>query len=275
MKSYLKVQIFFFLVLSSSYLNAQSDIVMPSGGICAHRGAKDTHPENTITAFKEAIRLGVQMIELDVQLTKDGHLVILHDQTIDRTTDGKGKINDLTIEQVKKLDAGSWKSIEFKGERIPTLDEALAVIPENIWINIHLKGDAEIGIKVAQMLVEQKKTHQAFLACGKDAAEGAKNVSSDILICNMDRQDSMDEYVNLTLELESNFIQLYKTEVDPKIKAYTSKLKQKSIWVNYCCTDSPEELEKLVEYGVDFVLVDEVARMMTVADSLGLIPPGH
>ncbi len=275
MKSYLKVQIFFFLVLSSSYLNAQSGIVMPSGGICAHRGSKDTHPENTISAFKEAIRLGVQMIELDVQLTKDGHLVILHDKTIDRTTDGKGKINDLTIEQVRKLDAGSWKSVEFIGERIPTLEEALAVIPENVWINVHLKGDAEMGTKVAQILVEQMRTHQAFLACGKEAAVGAKNVSSDILICNMDRQDSMDEYVNLTLELETDFIQLYKTEVNPKIKAYTSKLRQNNIKVNYCCTDSPEELTKLIEYGVDFVLVDEVARMMTVADSLGLIPPRH
>ena len=109
---------------------------MPSRGICAHRGAMDTHPENTLSAFEEAVRLGVQMIELDVRLTKDEHLVILHDQTVDRTTDGHGEINGLTLLQVKELDAGSWKSISFKGERIPTLKEALAVIPPNIWINL-------------------------------------------------------------------------------------------------------------------------------------------
>ena len=267
-----KVLTFSVLLLTSTCLSAQSAIVLPSGGICAHRGAKDTHPENTITAFKEAVRLGVQMIELDVQLTKDGYLVILHDNTVDRTTNGTGKINDLTLEEVKKLDAGSWKSPDFKEERIPTLKEALSVIPENIWINVHLKGGAEMGTKVAQTLVDQMKENQAFIACGQEAAAAAKNYSSDILICNMDRQGNMDDYVNLTLELESDFIQLYRTDVNPKIKAYTSRLKQKNIKVNYCCTDSPEELAKLIEYGVDFVLVNEVERMMSVAESLSLIP---
>ena len=272
MRAYLKVQTFFLLLISIFTINAQEIPVMPARGICAHRGAMDTHPENTLSAFEEAVRLGVQMIELDVRLTKDEQLVILHDQTVDRTTDGHGEINDLTLLQVKELDAGSWKSTSFKGEKIPTFKEALAVIPPNIWINIHLKGGNNLGEKVARVLVEEMKTHQAFLACGREASEGAHKVHSDIMICNMDRQNSMEEYLNLTMELESDFIQLYKVAVDPKIKDITSTLKQKDIRVNYCCTDDAEDLKELFDYGVDFVLVNQVAKMVRIADSLGIKP---
>ena len=107
------------------------EIVMPKRGICAHRGAMSTHPENTLTAFREAIRLGVHQIELDVYLLKDGNLAVIHDATVDRTTDGHGRVADMTVEKIKKLDAGSKKDPKFAGERIPTLDEALALDPED------------------------------------------------------------------------------------------------------------------------------------------------
>ena len=86
---------------------------MPSRGICAHRGASDTHPENTLAAFREAIRLGVHMIEFDVALSKDGQLVLMHDTTVDRTTHGNGPVSELTLAELKKLDAvGSKNSAE-------------------------------------------------------------------------------------------------------------------------------------------------------------------
>ena len=137
---------------------------MPDRGICAHRGAMDTHPENTIAAFREAVHLGAHMIEFDVRMTLDGHLVILHDQTVDRTTNGKGKISELTLEEGKQLDAGSWKSEEFRDEKIPTFKEALAVMPENIWLNVHIKGGKSLGEKVARVITDEEQMHQAFLA---------------------------------------------------------------------------------------------------------------
>lgn len=270
MKEYLRIKTLLFCLILLSSTNAQTLHLMPSRGICAHRGAMDTHPENTVSAFKEAVRLGVQMIELDVRLTKDEQLVILHDQTVNRTTNGQGKISDLTLSQIKELDAGSWKSSDYKDERIPTLNEALAVIPDNVWINVHLKGGKILGEKVARVLLEENKTHQAFLACGQEAAKGAHQVCADILICNMDRQDSTEEYIDLTMEYGSEFIQLYKIKPDQGIKEFTAKLKQKGIKINYCCTDKAGDLENLFDYGVDFVLVNQVARMMHVADSLGV-----
>ena len=112
--------------------------------IFAHRGSKGTHPENTLASFKEAVRVGSDGIELDVHLTKDGHLVVIHDETVDRTTNGTGEIRNLTLAEIKELDAGSWVNATFAGEKIPTLEEVLLLLTElgfNGQLNIELKTD--------------------------------------------------------------------------------------------------------------------------------------
>jgi len=98
--------------------------------ICAHRGLDDKFPENTATAFEEALKRGMG-IEFDLNMTSDGELVVIHDDTVDRTTDGSGRVTQMTLEQIKELDAGSWKGSEFAGLRVPTFDEALEVIAAN------------------------------------------------------------------------------------------------------------------------------------------------
>ena len=105
------------LLFLSAQINSKK-IEMPIKGLCAHRGANETHPENTLAAFKEAIRLGAHMIEFDVRMTKDKKLVIMHDKTVDRTTNGSGAVSDLTLNEIKKLDAGSWKDKKFAGEKV-------------------------------------------------------------------------------------------------------------------------------------------------------------
>ena len=265
----IKIKSLALLLLAIIYFQAiYAQNSLPARGICAHRGAIDTHPENTIAAFKEAIRLQAQMIEFDVRMTKDRKLVILHDETVDRTTNGTGKIGDLTLKQVRLLDAGSWKFPEFDGEKIPTFTEALAVMPDDIWLNVHLKGGRKLGKKVAKVLLKENRQHQAFLACGTEAAKGAHAVSPDILICNMERQTEIEDYVSQTIEKNSEFIQLYKVEVSPEIEDYTKRLKDSDVKINFCCTDSPEEVIKLFDYGVDFILVNEVGKIMKAMESL-------
>lgn len=80
------------------------------------------------------------MIEFDVQISKDNHIVVIHDTTVDRTTDGTGRVSDLTLDELRKLDAGSWFDEKYKNERIPTLEEALDLIAPYVWINIELKS---------------------------------------------------------------------------------------------------------------------------------------
>lgn len=106
--------------------------------IFAHRGSSSHAPENTIAAFELAVRQEAEAIELDTKLTKDGEVVVIHDLTVDRTTDGSGRVSDLTLAAIKELDAGSHFDVAFKGEPIPTLEEVLETIGKRAFINIEL-----------------------------------------------------------------------------------------------------------------------------------------
>ena len=109
--------------------------------IYAHRGASSYAPENTFASYKMAIEMEADGIEIDVHKSKDGHLVVCHDEKVDRTTNGKGYIKDLTVEELKLLDAGSWFNESFANERIPLLEEVLKLVKmENILLNIELKN---------------------------------------------------------------------------------------------------------------------------------------
>jgi glycerophosphoryl diester phosphodiesterase len=101
--------------------------------ITAHRGAGYLEPENTLRAIQRAIALGVDQIEIDTQLTRDGHLILMHDPTVDRTTKGTGYVSELTLAEIRRLDAGL-------GEQVPTLEEALAVAHGKVILQIELKG---------------------------------------------------------------------------------------------------------------------------------------
>ncbi|MER2113021.1 MAG: glycerophosphodiester phosphodiesterase family protein [Solibacillus isronensis] len=124
----------------------------------AHRGATAYSPENTIVAFDLAVDMKADYIEIDVQRSKDGELVLIHDTTVDRTTDGTGKVGDLTFKQLRSLDAGSWKGEQFTGEPIPTFEEVLDLYRGKVGILIELKApELYPGIEeqVAAALIER------------------------------------------------------------------------------------------------------------------------
>lgn len=107
--------------------------------VIAHRGAMGEAPENTLASFQKAIHQQCDVIELDIHLTSDGHVVVCHDETLDRTTDRSGAIGQLMLEEVRQADAGSWFGPAFAGERIPLLEEVLELVPAGIGLNIELK----------------------------------------------------------------------------------------------------------------------------------------
>jgi len=108
--------------------------------VFGHRGASAYAPMNTIPAFELAKKQGADGIELDVHRTKDGHVIILHDFSVDSTTDGTGDINDMTLAQLKQLDAGSWFHPSFANTRIPTLEEVFLAVGRHLFINIEIKS---------------------------------------------------------------------------------------------------------------------------------------
>ena len=110
--------------------------------IYAHRGSSGTHPENTIAAFLDAAKLPIHGIEFDVHMTKDGELVVIHDEKIDRTSNGTGFVKDMTLAELRNYDFGSWFSHQFKGELIPTVYEVLRIFSDTKHhLNIELKSD--------------------------------------------------------------------------------------------------------------------------------------
>ena len=110
--------------------------------VIAHRGFSGVAPENTLIAFQKAIEIGADMLEFDVLHSRDGHIVVIHDDTLDRTTNGHGGVSDYSLAELKQLDAGSWFSPEFANERIPTLREALELTRGKIRVNIEIKFEA-------------------------------------------------------------------------------------------------------------------------------------
>lgn len=125
----------------------------------SHRGDRTYYPENTMSAFRYSVELGLDAIETDVRMTKDGHLVLIHDRAVDRTTNGKGFVDEMTLEELRALDAGFWKGPEHVGQRIPTVEEFLELIaPTGMIVNWELKEyPGELGDRAytcADKLVE-------------------------------------------------------------------------------------------------------------------------
>ena len=113
--------------------------------VIAHRGDSAHRPENTLSAFASALELGVELVEMDVQLSRDGAVVVIHDASVDRTTDGTGRVSDLTLGELRKLSAGYPLRYgkDYAGERIPTFDEAIEAIGDRATLQVEIKGATE------------------------------------------------------------------------------------------------------------------------------------
>lgn len=133
--------------------------------IIAHRGASGNAPENTLIAFKKAIEAGADLLELDVHLTADNRLAVIHDPTLDRTTTGKGRVIDFTAAQLQQFDAGSWFDSQFATARIPLLEEVLDLAAGHVGVNIEVKipnypNQKELAKTTMEVLSQILKTRQ-------------------------------------------------------------------------------------------------------------------
>lgn len=121
--------------------------------VIAHRGASASAPENTLAAFELAVELGADRIEFDVHLSADGQPVIIHDDTVDRTTDGRGRVRDLTLDQLRRLDAGAWCGERFRSQRLPTVDEVVERFRGRIGFAIELKAGSRVYPGIEDLVV--------------------------------------------------------------------------------------------------------------------------
>ena len=122
--------------------------------IGAHRGGAAYAPENTLAAFAEGIRRGADLLELDIHLSREREVVVIHDHTVDRTTDGHGSVHELTVPELKRLDAGAWLDPRFAGERIPTLREVIEFVDRRLPLTVEVKGLPRTAAALSDALVD-------------------------------------------------------------------------------------------------------------------------
>jgi glycerophosphoryl diester phosphodiesterase len=136
--------------------------------IFAHRGASAHAPENTLQAFELAIQQGADVIEFDTKLSADGRVILIHDQTVDRTTNGSGRVRDFTLSGLRELDAGSHFSNEFRDEKIPTLEEAIELCKGRIRFNFELTNYLtpfdELPLRVARLIERYNLQEQVLVS---------------------------------------------------------------------------------------------------------------
>jgi len=220
--------------------------------VVAHRGASGYAPENTLAAFSKAINMGADYVELDVQLTLDEKVVVIHDPTLERTTNFIGKVSDFTLAELTKADAGSWFSESFRNERIPTLKQVLDVVKGHLQLNIEIKNidnNFTIVNKVIDILNEKKFQNVFISSFSRDVIELIKEIDPSI------QTGYLFEYKLLKHVFEGNWEflcashLLVNREFFKKARDYGKRL---FVWT----VNKNHEMEKMIEVGVDGIITN-------------------
>jgi len=233
--------------------------------IVGHRGAKAVTPENTLAAFRRAHADGASWVEFDAKLTRDGHVIVMHDETLERTTSGKGNVADRTLAELQALDAGSWFAPQFKGERIPTLVESMALFMElGMGFNIEVKPcpgrEAETARACCDLIdrhwprtapvpvlssfkresLEAARTHAPHIPRGYLAEELGKTWRADVEALGC-------------IAVHPGWKRLTRQQVRDIKEAGLKAL----VWT----VNEPERARELVGWGVDSIITDDPANV--------------
>jgi len=232
--------------------------VMESGKtvVFGHRGAKAYAPMNTIPAFELAYEQGAVGIELDVHRSKDGHPVIVHNFTIDETTNGEGLITDKTLDELKALDAGSWFSDAFKGVQIPTLDEVFESVGQKLLVNVEIKFEDRETDGVEQVVADCIRRH---------------NMTERVIISSFNPY-TLQRFHEIMPEVMTGFLYMANAATESIMegyphdarhpyhemidKAYMTWAKEQNYYVNTWTVNDPIRAKELQKLGVNVIVTD-------------------
>ncbi|MBQ6504864.1 MAG: hypothetical protein IJI57_13230 [Flexilinea sp.] len=230
--------------------------------IFAHRGFSLQYPENTMTAFRKALEAGADGIEMDARLTQDGQIVIMHDSSIDRTTNGKGKVRDMPLKEILGLDAGIKKGVVFENERVPMLEQVFAELGGKLLLNIELcnydEGDNRMLANQTVELIEKYKLVDSVIissfrfnnlvyvkdknpaiSCGLLAKQGIMGLFARNLLNHSVSVDALHPFYT---DAGAGLIRK-EQQCGRKVRAWT--------------VNSPEDIRQLYELGVDAIFTDD------------------
>ncbi|MGH7807472.1 MAG: glycerophosphodiester phosphodiesterase [Thermodesulfobacteriota bacterium] len=211
----------------------------------AHRGASAYEPENTLRSFKRAMEMGAEMMELDVRFSRDGHLVIIHDKKVDRTTNGRGLVREMTLRELKNLDAG-------KGEKIPTLEEVFDLGKGTIRYVLELK-DRGVEEEVINLVRDKGLIEDVFIASFHcDLIKRAKSLEPRIrtgliMLFSFDTAGRGKECSADAVAPSQHFI----------TRGMVERVHKNGMFLFTWTVDSPKKAKKLKDMGVDGIVTNK------------------
>lgn len=252
----------------------------------AHRGASGhaLAPENTLAAFERAVQLGVDAVEVDVRATADGIPVVLHDATLDRTTDREGPVSELTLAQVRQADAGSWFADGFAGQRVPTLVEVLDLMRHRALVVVELKAEfiTERVLKVIDDVAAMDGVViQSFSAESVRRAKAlAPTVPAALLVGDLPTSPSRIRARRLAREVlgvGANALNIWHAALTPP---FFEEMRKRGITVWTWTVDEEVVMRDVVQMGVQGIITNFPDRLNSVLDELEregaiLVPMGR
>lgn len=231
----------------------------------AHRGASGRAPENTHAAFAAALALGAEAIELDVQLSADGELVVIHDETLERTTDGAGPVGDRTAAELAALDAGSWFAPEFRGERIPLLADVIAQVRDRVTLNVEIKSARDLGViepKLAALVAAERATEWiVFSSFHAEAVRGMRAYAPWARLGVLCDEDPRTRGLALAGEVGAELVIPGRRWVDARV-VEEAHVRGYDVWV--WTVNEPGEIRRLLALGVDAIFSDYPERFSSL-----------
>jgi glycerophosphoryl diester phosphodiesterase len=242
----------------------------------AHRGASAECPENTLASFRRALELEAQMIECDLQLTVDGAVVVFHDWTLERTSNGSGVVAELALDAIRRVDAGAWRAPRFAGERVPTLAETLDLVLPRAMLNLELKcrgpragARALAEAAVAAVAERDAFSRVVFSSFDRACLEEARAASRDARIGVLWDRPPFDAAWERARALDAIALHPRASTVTPDVvaRAHEAGL------ALYVWTVNPlPEVLRLVRLGVDGVMSDHPERLLEARAALAAGP---
>ena len=246
------------------------DAFLDPGGrtwVIAHRGFSGRAPENTVAAIREAIAIGADMAEIDVTLTADERVVVIHDETLQRTTNGSGSVADHSFDEIRSLDAGSWFAPQFVGEKVPTLGEVLDTVKGQILLNVEIKSEAVdrgISDEVAAAIKERGMTDQVVVSSFSPMAlEQMHAVAPEIrtaVLYNKELHRGQDP-VEIVRGLGASAFNIRGSRLKAKM---LSSCREHGIPVGVYTVDKPKKMKRWVKKGIDAIFTNHPDRLIEV-----------
>lgn len=245
--------------------------------IIAHRGWSSAAPENTAAAIIKALDLGVDAIEVDVQQSRDGILILMHDDNLKRTTSGTGRIKKSTFSELKKQDAGSWFSREYAGEKIPSLEESLILIAGKARLFIEIKRGRDYYPDIEANVIRLINKHNAKKWCviksfRDEILKTAGDIDAGIETCKLVKGNVplLPFHIDMNFKIGS-ILQYKKTNsisiCHKTIKPGTvAKIKQRGQQVLAWTVNEKADMKKMIAAGVDGIITDYPERLKEVLE---------